>query len=87
MFIQIWDETGSRTAAFLGLIALEAQMAARRGELPPAYADPLLMAGCQSVEAAALEGASTVQQFETGFAMMRILAPESVDPASRDAEP
>ncbi len=68
-----------RDVAFLLLIELEKEMAARRGEAPPPYSTALQMAGCQAVASAAAEGASSADQIETGFAMMRQLAREFGD--------
>ncbi len=64
-------EGKDRYTAFLTVIDLEKQLAVRRGEAPPAYADSILIEACRAVEAAAQQGLSSDQQVATGFAVIR----------------
>lgn len=89
--LKVFEEALARGAerdvAFLLLIELEKEMAARRGEDAPAYSAALLMAACQAVASAAAEGLSHADQIETGFAMMRQLSEEfgANSPDGKDA--
>jgi hypothetical protein len=67
-------EGSTRDTAFLTLVELERALARRRGEPAADYSDALLIAGCQAAAAAAHAGASTIEQIDTGFGMMRRLA-------------
>lgn len=61
----------SHYTAFLTLIELEKQLAARRGEQAPDYPESALMMACEAAEMAAEEGLSVEEQIATGFAMLR----------------
>ncbi|MCO5089501.1 hypothetical protein [Bosea sp. (in: a-proteobacteria)] len=60
-------------AAFLTLIELERQLAERRGEAAPDYADNILLAACEAVQVAAERGLSSEDQVSAGFGMIRKL--------------
>lgn len=62
------NEGKNRITAFLTVIDLERQIAERRGDTPPDYPDPVLIAACEVVEAAAAQGLSSEQQIAAGFA-------------------
>lgn len=74
---------GGRAGAFRRLVDLEYAMAERLGEPEPAYSNALVEAGCEAAAAAASEGATVDEQIDTGFAIMRELAP--VDPVASRA--
>jgi hypothetical protein len=61
----------SRLVAFLTVIDLEKQLAERRGESAPQYADDWLKAAYAELAQAAARGASSAEQIEIGFAALR----------------
>lgn len=70
-FTHALAEGKSRYAAFLTVIDLERQVAERRGAAAPDYPDPVLLAACRAVEAAAAEEATPEEQIATGYAAIR----------------
>lgn len=67
------DEGKNRYTAFLTVIDLEKQITERRGAPAPDYPDAILLEACRAVEAAAERGASSEEQIDIGFAVIRQL--------------
>lgn len=65
------DNGKNHYTAFLTLIELEKQLAARRGEPAPDYPEEALIMACEAAQMAADEGLTIEEQVATGFAMLR----------------
>lgn len=78
-FNNVLSEGKDRYTAFLTVIDLEKQIAARRGAAVPDYPDAVMLPACQAVEAAAENGASSEEQIAAGYATIRELSEAPVN--------
>lgn len=76
-FDKALDDGKSRLVAFLTVVDLERQVAARLGDPAVDYPDAWLQQAAAAVEAAAAKGASSAEQLAAGFATLRDVAIEA----------
>lgn len=68
------NEGKNRYTAFLTVVDLEKQVAARRGAPVPEYSDSVLLPACRAVEEAASRGLSSDEQVAIGYEVIRKLS-------------
>jgi len=73
-FVKALEDGKSRLTAFLTVIALERQIAERKGEPPVEYPDEWLQQAAESVEVAAAAGAPPQEQLVRGFETLQEIA-------------